>query len=313
MAEHGPRDEAGKRRDPDIAAAEWLFRDDAAKEAAKSSGAAAPGNDAGSGDTFELADGDLEESAAEAGSAAPPIPAALPRDRPPARPHDAARPRPARLGESSAIEDEALVDVVWSRWAEWGPNLVVIAAWLFALAVILYFVMGWGFYGFGFFLLLVGATGAVLLSYPILITLERPVRITPEQAVRDFYGALSHHLPHFRRMWLLLTRTGQTTSSYGSFEGFKAYWTDTLRTIKGSRAGAMTPLVFEVENFRADKSAGKSRVDVKFTLKVSIRGQRQAGPVASIPGQMSLVRGPDNMWYLESGTLPHTAGETRSD
>ncbi len=162
-------------------------------------------------------------------------------------------------------------------------------------------------------LLIVGLGAALVLSYPMLITLERPVRMTPEQAVRDFYGALSHHRPHYRRMWLLLARTGRTTSSYGSFEGFKAYWVEKLKTMKGSSAGSMTPLVFDVEDYRGEKSGGKSRVEVKFTLKVSIRGQRQAGPVASIPGQMSLVRGPDNMWYLESGSLPQPPRRSSSD
>ena len=73
---------------------------------------------------------------------------------------------------------------------------------------------------------------AVVLSYPILITLERPVRITPEQALRDYYGALSHHLPHFRRMWLLLEHGGRISTAYGSFEGFKAYWKDRLANMR---------------------------------------------------------------------------------
>jgi hypothetical protein len=205
------------------------------------------------------------------------------------------------------------VDTVWSRGAEWGPNLLVVAAWLFALALIVYFLFGWELYGLAALVLLVGLIGAVVLSYPILITLERPVRITPEQAVRDFYGALSHHLPHYRRMWLLLARTGRTTSSYGSYEGFKAYWKEKLRTIKGNRAGSLTPLVFEVENFRGEKSSGKSQVNVNFTLKISVRGQRSAGPISSIPGQLSLVRGPDKMWYLESGTLPHAHTRSSED
>ena len=231
----------------------------------------------------------------------------------PAQPRDTTRPKAAPASESSLFDEEA-VDVVWSRGAEWGPNLLVVGGWLLALAIFLYLLMGWEFYGFAFLVLLVGAAGAVVLSYPMLITMERPVRMTPEQAVRDFYGALSHHVPHYRRMWLLLARTGRTTSSYGSFEGFKAYWSEKLRTIKGSQAGTLTPLVFEIENYRGDKSAGKSRVEAKFTLKISVRGHRDAGAIASIPGQISLVRGPDKMWYLENGTLPHQpAREPRSE
>jgi hypothetical protein len=165
--------------------------------------------------------------------------------------------------------------------------------------------------GLSFLIFLLGGAGAVLLSYPILITFERPIRMTPEQAVRDFYAALSHHLPHFRRMWLLLGKGGRVSTSYGSFEGFKAYWSDRLRKLKGSQAGAMTPLVFELENYRGEKSAGQTRVDVTFTLKVSVRGQRQAGPIGAFPAKLSLVRGPDNMWYLDSGTFPETPRERK--
>ena len=182
---------------------------------------------------------------------------------------------------------------------------------MFGLAFFLYFFVGLLPVGLSFLVFLLGAAGAVLLSYPILITLERPVRMTPEQAVRDYYGALSHHLPHFRRMWLLLGKAGRTTSSYGSFEGFKAYWKDRLQQLKGSQAGAMTPLVFEIENYRGEKSAGQARVDVQFTLKVSVRGQRQAGPIGTFPARISLRRGPDKMWYLESGTLPETPRERK--
>ncbi len=173
---------------------------------------------------------------------------------------------------------------------------------MFAFAILLYFATG--SLGLFFLLLMLGGAGAAVLSYPILITLERPVRMTPEQAVRDFYGALSHHRPHYRRMWLLLSTAGRTTASYGSFDGFKAYWADRIRTIKGSHAGVMTPLAFEVVEYRGEKSAGHTRVDAKFTLKVAIRGRRQDGPIASIPAVVSVVRGPDNMWYLDSGTLP---------
>ena len=219
----------------------------------------APESAAAEGDVFDLAGGDLEEI--DANAVAPPLPVAPPRDRPAPRPREAARPKTDRSDESSALEDEALVDEVWTRAAEWGPNLMVVGAWVFVMAMLIYFLMGVLPFGLTFLLLLVAAAGTAVLSYPILITLERPVRMTPEQAVRDFYAALSHHLPHYRRMWLLLARPGRTTSSYGSFEGFKAYWNEKLRTIKGSRAGTMTPLVFEVEDYRGEKSGGKSRVE----------------------------------------------------
>jgi hypothetical protein len=309
MAGDGPRSDAGKRGEPEIAEADLLFRDDSAETRGEPGGAASPGVGSRPGETFELADSPFGGPEAEA----PPVPPGRSAGPPSVPTDESAGPKTARPRERSVIADEALVDQVWSRNAEWGPNLVVLAAWLFATAIVVYFLMGWEAYGLGFLMLLVGAVGAVVLSYPILITLERPVRITPEQAVRDFYGALSHHLPHYRRMWLLLARTGRTSSSFGSFEGFKAYWTEKLKTIKGDRAGTLTPLVFEVDNFQGEKSSGKSRVEGKFTLKISIRGQRQAGPIASIPARVSLARGPDKMWYLESGTLPRVQSASDAD
>ncbi len=300
MAEEVPRDTAGKTDDPEIASADLLFRDEPTDPSAKPATSAAPVGEWG--EVFDLAP---EPEVAPPTPAAPRTAASQPRepkaDRPPRQ------VRAPRSEEPRKEDPNDLVEEVWSRQAEWGPNLIVLAGWLFAFAILLYFAMG--SLGLFFVLLLVGGAGAAVLSYPILITLERPVRITPEQAVRDFYGALSHHRPHYRRMWLLLSTAGRTTSSYGSFEAFKAYWADRIRTIKGSQAGAMTPLVFEAVEYRGEKSAGQTRVDAQFTLKVTIRGRRQDGPIASIPAVVSLVRGPDNMWYLDSGTLPRTAPE----
>ncbi len=108
--------------------------------------------------------------------------------------------------DDSRLDPSELVPEPWSRWSEWGMNLIVLGAWMAVLLFLLYILFGMEFYGLAFALLLVGAVVSVVLSYPILITLERPVRITPEQALRDYYTALSHHVPHFRRMWLLAER-----------------------------------------------------------------------------------------------------------
>ena len=179
----------------------------------------------------------------------------------------------------------------------------MVLGWLAILFTVVYFAFEWELYGTAFLTLIVGCIAAAILSYPILITLERPVRITPEQALRDYYGALSHHFPHFRRMWLLLSSAGRISTAYGSFEGFKAYWKDRLAQLRQGHAGSLTPLVFEVADFKADKSAGKVRIDAQFALKVWVRGRRRDGTIHSLPMSLALVRGPDNMWYLENGTL----------
>ncbi len=302
MADAGPREGAGRKGEPEIGAAEWLFRDEAP---ARPSGPAVPSGAEESREVFELVGGD-DEVAEDAAPVPPAIPATpvRTRERPSSTPRDDFHPPDAPSRRAPTIDPEDAVDVVWTRAAEWGPTLLALGACLATVGLLVYILMGMEMYSAAFLMLLVGLAAAAVLSYPILITLERPVRMTPEQAVRDFYNALSHHVPHYRRMWLLLARTGRTCSSYGSYEGFKAYWAEKIKTIKGDRAGSMTPLAFEVQDYRGEKSAGMSRVEGKFTLRISIRGQRQAGPVASIAGQMSLVRGPDKMWYLETGTLP---------
>jgi hypothetical protein len=73
--------------------------------------------------------------------------------------------------------------------------------------------------------------------------------------------------------------------------------------MRQGRARSLTPLVFEVADFRADKSAGKVRIEAEFALKVWVRGRRRDGTIHSVPMSLALVRGPDNMWYLEDGTL----------
>ncbi len=153
-------------------------------------------------------------------------------------------------------------------------------------------------------LLFLGGVAFLVLSYPIVITLERPVRMTPEQAVRDYYAALSHHRPHFRRMWLLLSTPGRSSTRFGSFEGFVACWKAWLRELRGPDAGSFTPLHFEIVTTKAEKSAGHSAVKFNYRIRVFLRGHRDGDPLASYSVRQWTVRGPDGMWYLEDGTPP---------
>lgn len=114
-------------------------------------------------------------------------------------------------------------------------------------------------------------------------------------------------------MWLLIApdRTTVHDDSLevhdGSLEAFKDHWKEWLKTINESSAGVLNPLVFEVENYRQDESTGAMRVFVTFNLKVSVRGELEAGPIALLPAQLSLLRGQDDMWYLENGAPPEPA------
>jgi hypothetical protein len=305
MAKDDPREHIRSER-PEIAGVEGLFQDDAgARMKPPPQSSLTPGS--GEGETFELADG---PSSVDLGPPTPIAPVPNVSSKEQARPSRQAKSE--KSPRQPTLDPSELVEEVWSRKAEWGPTLLVVGGWASFILLFVYFGLGTEYLWTALLTLLVGGMVAVVLSYPILITLERPVRITPEQALRDYYGSLSHHLPHFRRMWLLLSTAGRISTAYGSFEGFKAYWKDRLSSMRSGHAGALTPLVFEVAEFKADKSAGLVRIDADFTLKVWVRGQRKAGAIHVIPMTIALVRGPDKMWYLEDGTLGREARTART-
>ncbi len=201
-------------------------------------------------------------------------------------------------------EASEAVEQVWTRGAEWGTTIGVLALAIVGLLILMFILFSVEQYGLAFFAMLASVPVLGVIAYPILITLERPVRVTPEQAIRDYYGALSHHLPHYRRMWLLLSSAGRVSGSFASFEGFSSYWKTRMIELRAGKAGGFTPLKFKVDNFRAEKSAGLSEIDVTYNVNVFIRGRQDEGPIESASVNMSLVKGPDRMWYLDRGTFP---------
>jgi hypothetical protein len=288
-----PRRGSKKDRATEAAAADWLLDVDSP------AGASKPPSD----DLSQFDPNDVFELAESFGVDPRTLP--LPPEVLQAMPGRSA-PATATLapGDQAGAGQSASVEEVWSRSAEWGPTLLLVGAWMTFTLVGFYIAWSLELYGTGLLALLAGGLIALVLSYPIMITLERPVRITPEQAVHDYYAALSHHLPHFRRMWLLLSTAGRVSAAFGSYEGFKAYWVDRLRRLRSGSAGVLTPLVFEILDFTAEKSAGKARIEAEFKVSVSVRGKRRAGALVTIPMKCALVRGPDKMWYLENGMLP---------
>jgi hypothetical protein len=296
-----PEDKAAKRvpRDSerDIASADFLFGDDPPDEAPRlaSQPVVVPGTSS-TGDVFDLA-------------GPPPSSHEIPVANVPLLEEQKAGPKKtssaAPAVDESKLDPSRLVEEVWSRGAEWGPNLLVVGVWASVVLLVAYFLLNLELYGIAFLTLVAGGIAGLILAYPILITLERPVRMTPEQAVKDYYHALSHHVPHFRRMWLLLSARGRVSTAFGSLDGFKAYWQGRLAQLRAfGQPAPFAPLVFEVVDFKSEKSAGRIRIEAEFAVKVSVRGQRKQGPIDWIKKKIALVRGPDKMWYLEDGTLP---------
>jgi len=270
-----------------IADAEHLFRDDDRSKAPPAPRVPSAG--------FGESGYAMEEQEPPSGAGAAPT-ADTERELSPL-PSAQARPGTARTGA-------ATVDQVWSRGAEWGLNLAVLAIAALLVAYLVYRTLSNGEFSLAFLFLMGGAALLLVLSYPIIITMERPVRVTPEQAVKDYYAALSHHFPHYRRMWLLLSSAGRKSMSFSTYQGFKNYWKSRLAQLRGDRAGSLTPLVFQVNDFKSEKSAGLTTIDAKFSVAVFLRGKLNQGAIDSIRVNAGLVKGPDRMWYLNKGTLP---------
>lgn len=248
-------------------------------------------------ESYEIEGVDPATEDSEAAAIVPPIPAPVPRPR---KPQAEDRPQPRSIAKPGTVDE------VWSRWAEWGPDVIRLIAVASLVVVLLYLALSSTMFMAAFLILIGGGIVLLLLSYPLFITMERPIRITPEQAVNDYYGALSHSVPHIRRMWLLLSSEGRSSRSFHSFHEFRAYWNETLKSLKPSKAGRFNPLLFSVKDFKSEKSAGLTHLEAKFTLQVQERSQPTA-PGRAFPVTMRLVKGPDKMWYLEEGTMP-TAG-----
>ena len=278
------------KNEPDAADAAWLLRE-------------APAADAGAGPPRRPVVTPGETEGFELADSPPPIPKP-PVWTPPGRESETDdEPAPRRPRPSSRDATPSTVDQVWSRGAEWGSTLAVLAMWTALVGFLLYLSLGGEYYGLAMLILAVGMVIGLVLCYPIVITLERPVRIIPEQAAKDYYGALSHHRPHYRRMWLLLSNAGRTTSRFASFEGFQKYWVEKFKQLRQGHAGSSTPLTFVVADFRAERSVGKTAIDARWTVQVFVRGRREQGPIWSLPVEASFTKGPDGMWYLDDGAL----------
>jgi hypothetical protein len=323
------KSKSGKPGDdePKIADANWLLNDDPTappkpqpkpQPQAKPKPGPRPKSESGSASasepevdhSYDLAGGD--DALFETDEAAPPVPPIpAPESRKPISRLDAeegweaeAQARAAaRKSEPEPVDTTPTVDQVWSRGAEWGSHLVLMAVAAAIIGFIIYLALSAHLFLIAMLLLMLGGAAMMVLGYPLFITLERPVRITPEQAAKDYYHMLSHMRPHYPRMWLMLSSAGRKSHEFSSFGQFQSYWKRTLARLQGA-ASSFNSLKFKVEDFRADKSAGVTSVNAKFTVKV-YRGEPGPGnEVASYLISTGLVKGPDRMWYLNSGVLP---------
>lgn len=251
------------------------------------------------GESYDLDGSEPEPIHSTPPEVVPPVLAPPPLPKPKSK----TKSRPDDVPDESADPEDA-VDPVWSRWGEWGPTLILLGVVMVTLGALDVLAISIGLYRTAFALFPIGGVILVLLSYPIWITFERPVRVTPEQAVNDFYAALSHFLPHYRRMWYLLSSEGRDSTEFSTIEGLEAYWKRRLVALGKAEDLRYNPLQFEVVDFQSLKNSRQTAAKATYTVNVFSGSGRDDAPVATIPVQMGLVKGPDRMWYLDSGTLP---------
>jgi hypothetical protein len=300
-----PGDEPKKK----VADANWLMGDSAKSKPKAKPRPVAPeptGPQADDDHSYDLAgdDGELFGDAEEPVAPVPPV----------ARPDSKASRQPKLKDDWDASEapstrphedDEEQVEQIWTRSGEWGTHLFWVGLVAAGVVFLLYKAVLATQFFVAFLILIVGGAILLALCYPIFITLERPVRITPEQAAKDYYAMLSYPFPFYPRMWLLLSTAGREADEFKSYGKFKSYWKRKLAAIQGGKAAFPNPLKFQVENFASDKSVGQTSLLAKYTLKV-FKGDPGPGNKELAAYQISarVVKGPDRMWYLSSGTLP---------
>jgi hypothetical protein len=191
------------------------------------------------------------------------------------------------------------VSAVWTRWADWKQPLIWTAAGV-ALAILI--VIG------GRYVAIVSFVVALTYgSYRVVTSLEVPVRVTPEQAIQEFFGAAGHRLPNFDRMYALLTTDGKRCDEFRNLSEFRAYWRERIAQFTHAPI-YIVPLEFHIEGFSCRYNEGKSMATVRYSIKVAPRSRQDAiKPVAELQARNLVVKGPDGQWYVNDGCLPDCA------
>lgn len=190
---------------------------------------------------------------------------------------------------------DASVEEIWSPVAElWRP--LAVGALTVAVGVAV-----WHFPHSA--AVAVSLAALAFAAYWLAVTLERPVRLTPEQAVREYLECLAHWLPNHRRMWLLLSSAGRESTEFNSYPTFRTYWSHRLSRLRPPGA-TMRPLEFRVDDCDTVYNEDRSGAALECLVRVYVRGFENAPPLAELDWKNSVTKGPDGMWYLDDGRLP---------
>jgi hypothetical protein len=185
---------------------------------------------------------------------------------------------------------------VWTRWSDWKWPLIWTAAGV-GLATLIVF-------GREYVAVLSFVAALTYGSYRVITSLEVPVRVTPQQAIEEFFAAAGHRLPNFDRMYALLTADGKQCDEFRNPPEFRAYWSERIAKLTPSPIW-IVPLEFHVEGFTCHYNQDKSMATVRYTIRVAPRtSQASVRSVAELTASNLVVKGPDGQWYVNDGRLP---------
>ncbi len=194
----------------------------------------------------------------------------------------------------------------WSRLRESKTDILRMTIVVLCTMILAWIFADWNTIHLAGWICVLGTGLLAVMAYPLAVGLERPIRMSPERAVRDYFESLEHHGPLYRRMWIFLAPEGQTSRSYADYESFRLYWKQRIREWQHrGNAWPMTPVAITIDRFESkpDPEDPESR-SLNFTVNVSLRGHRSQGPIATYSLNWRAVRGPDQQWYLSVGNLP---------
>jgi hypothetical protein len=194
----------------------------------------------------------------------------------------------------------------WTRFRESSSDFVRMAVAGLSTIILAWLFSGWSTIHLAGWICVAGTAVVAITAYPLIVGLERPVRMSPERAVRDYFESLEHHGPLYRRMWIFLTPEAQNCQSFADFDSFKLYWNQRAQEWRHrGNAWPRTPVVISFDQFQSKQDASDPNKSLlKFSISVSLRGHRSSGPVASYKLSWTAFRGPDRQWYLADGNLP---------
>ena len=187
-------------------------------------------------------------------------------------------------GSSASVEAVEAVDVdpIWTRGAEWGPDLVRVGAVLLGTLVVAWFIVGSSFtVAFGVFV--IGVRSGVFVELPDSGDDRAPgsddARAGGQRLLRGRRAPSSRTTPG--GCGSSSVPTARQHGRFSNFGEFQSHWAKRMATWKEGKGGQFTPLTFQISEFRGDKSAGQTTSHIDYTVRVFVRGQESAKPIAT--------------------------------